>query len=187
MISGVINSSQSNPFLLSGFYASNSFDERFTLWDDLVKVNPGNSMPWLVVGDFNCCRFHSDKIGGNAVPTSRMATFNNFIFETNLLELPSSGLFHTWNNMRTDNPIHLRLDRMLDNEAWVSSFLNSCYKVANSSISNHTPLILKPVTDMRSSPRFMFKNFWCQIFEFWSIFIPIFEAPVQGNPIISLY
>lgn len=122
--------------------------------------------------------FKRKKKCGNVIHGSRMAPFNNLIFENNLLELPSSGVFHTWYNQRTDNPIHLKLDRMLSNDAWIIVFPYSNYKVVNSSISDHTPLILKSITEVRSSPRFMFKVFCCHICDFWDILISIFDAPL---------
>ncbi|KAL0918946.1 hypothetical protein M5K25_010996 [Dendrobium thyrsiflorum] len=187
MITGIVKASHTTPFLLSAVYASNSFDERLALWEDLSKVQSVNTLPWVILGDFNCCRFQSDKKGGNSIPLSRLAPFNNFIFDSHLMELPSSGLFHTWYNQRTDNPIHLRLDRILANVDWVNTFPNSAYKVVNSLISDHTPLILKYDVLVGSRPRFMFKNFWCHIPEFWSILLSIFDAPSNGNPIISLF
>ncbi|KAL0919447.1 hypothetical protein M5K25_011542 [Dendrobium thyrsiflorum] len=187
MISGIIKASHSPPFLLTAVYASNSFADRFALWEDLNKVNSLNTLPWVVLGDFNCCRFQSDKKGGNLIPISRLAPFNNFIFESHLLEIPSSGLFHTWYNQRTENPIHLRLDRILANVEWVNTFPNSAYRVVSSSVSDHTPLILKSEALQGTKHRFMFKNFWCHIPEFWSILLSIFDAPTHGNPIVSLY
>ncbi|KAL0913107.1 hypothetical protein M5K25_016539 [Dendrobium thyrsiflorum] len=187
MITGIVKTSHTIPFLLSAVYASNSFDERLALWEDLSKVQSNNTLPWVILGDFNCCRFQSDKKGGNSIPLSRLAPFNNFIFDSHLVELPSSGLFHTWYNQRTDNPIHLRLDRILANVDWLNTFPNSDYKVVNSLISDHTPLILKSDVPVGSRPRFMFKNFWCHIPEFWSILLSIFDAPSNGNPIISLF
>ncbi|KAL0924452.1 hypothetical protein M5K25_005283 [Dendrobium thyrsiflorum] len=187
MITGIVKTSHTIPFLLSAVYASNSFEERLALWEDLSKIQSNNTLPWVILGDFNCCRFQSDKKGGNSIPLSRLAPFNNFIFDSHLVELPSTGLFHTWYNQRTDNPIHLRLDRILVNVDWLSTFPNSDYKVVNSLISDHTPLILKSDVPVGSKPRFMFKNFWCRIPEFWSILLSIFDAPSSGNPITSLF
>ncbi|XP_020683371.1 uncharacterized protein LOC110100275 [Dendrobium catenatum] len=175
------------PFFLSVVYAANHFEERSLLWDELRQIAPIHGTAWAVLGDFNCCRFPSEKSGGNVLNTSRLAPFNSFIFDANLEDLPSSGNFYTWFNQRADNLIHIKLDRVLINETWISAYPNSYYKVCNSLVLEHTPLILKSKLDRSTSKRFMFKNFWCKIPKFWDILISIFASPSQGNPINSLY
>ncbi|KAL0926686.1 hypothetical protein M5K25_002930 [Dendrobium thyrsiflorum] len=187
LITGVISSNTFTPFLLSVVYASNSFSDRFNLWQDLCSLDPKDSMPWVIMGDFNCCRFQSDKAGGNAIPTSKLAPFNNFIFEANLSKIPSSGIFHTWYNQRTENPIHIRLDRMLANDSWFTAFPSSSYKVKNSLISDHSPLILKENPPLQRFPRFLYKNYWNHLPDFWNVLLEVFDRPIVGNPIIWLY
>ncbi|KAL0916814.1 hypothetical protein M5K25_014354 [Dendrobium thyrsiflorum] len=183
----VISSNTFLPFHLSVVYASNSFSERFNLWHDLCSLDPKDFMPWVIMGDVNCCRFQSDKAGGNVIPNSKLAPFNNFIFEANLSEIPSSGNFHTWYNQRTDNPILIRLDRMLPNDSWFTAFPSSSYKVRNSLISDHSPLILKDNTPLQRFPRFLYKNYWSNLSDFWNVLLEVFDGPIVGNPIIWLY
>ncbi|XP_020684285.1 uncharacterized protein LOC110100904, partial [Dendrobium catenatum] len=187
MISGQLMMGSQSLMILSTVYASNSFDERNKLWADLGVVNPQGSLPWVVICDFNTCRFQSEKKGGNILAIDRLNPINSFIFDNNLLELPSSGNFHTRFNQRLDNPIHLKLDRVLVNEAWINHYPNSHYLVLSSLVSNHTPLILRDHQNFNSKKRFMYKNYWSHIPDFWSILLNIFQTLDLGNPIVRLY
>ncbi|KAL0921203.1 hypothetical protein M5K25_008255 [Dendrobium thyrsiflorum] len=186
-VTGITSAQGSQPCLLSVIYASNSFSERNSLWDDLRSQDPGDSMPWIIIGDFNCCRFQSEKSGGNAIPASKLAPFNEFIFDSKVMEIPSTGIFLTWYNQRTVNPIFIRLDRMLANDAWFRAFPNSSYKVLNSNISDHTPLILNSGNELKLLPRFMYKNFWTKFSKFWTHLVTVFDEPYLGNPISWFY
>ncbi|KAL0911160.1 hypothetical protein M5K25_019277 [Dendrobium thyrsiflorum] len=186
-VTGITSAHGSQPCLLSVIYASNSFSDRFSLWDDLRSQDPRDSMPWIIIGDFNCCRFQSEKSGGNAIPASKLAPFNDFIFYSNVTEIPSTGIFLTWYNQRTVNPILIRLDRMLANDAWFRAFPNSSYKALNSHISDRSPLILNSGHDLKFLPRFMYKNFWSNFSEFWSLLVAVFDEPYTGNPISWFY
>ncbi|KAL0924645.1 hypothetical protein M5K25_005494 [Dendrobium thyrsiflorum] len=187
MITGTIVYGTQPPFLLSVIYASNTFEGRSLLWDDIRKVDPGNNLPWVVMGDFNCCRFQNEKIGGTQIAASRLAPFNSLVFDVNLTDVPSSGNFFTWYNQRLDQPIYSKLDRILSNDKWFDVFPSSSYNVLNSLISDHCPLILKTNIERRNNQRFMYKNYWSKNPEFWESLISVFALPSVGNPIISLY
>ncbi|KAL0919220.1 hypothetical protein M5K25_011302 [Dendrobium thyrsiflorum] len=184
---GSISAQGMSPCLLSVIYASNSFSDRNALWDDLRSQDPGDSMPWIIFGDFNCCRYQSEKSGGNAIPTAKLAPFNDFIFDSKVTEIPSTGIFLTWYNQRTVNPILIRLDRMLANDAWFRAFPNSSYRALNSHISDHSPLILNSGHEFILSTRFMFKSYWTNFKDFWSLLLAVFDEPYSGNPISWFY
>jgi hypothetical protein len=64
----------------------------------------------LLVGDFNFIRSPHDrnKPGSNI---NDMLTFNDFIREQNITELPLKGRTFTWSNLQ-DNPLLEKLDRL---------------------------------------------------------------------------
>lgn len=111
------------------------------------------------MGDFNCCRFSSEKLGGNALHQNQLHDFNNFIFESNMDDLTSIGPSFTWFNQRADSPIHIKLDHMMVNEHWLSSFPDSYYMVKNPDGSDHCPIILKYGVNSSTHHRFLFKNY----------------------------
>ncbi|KAI0493618.1 hypothetical protein KFK09_023737 [Dendrobium nobile] len=133
----------STVYRVSVVYASNSSDERLSLWKDLQDIADGYSGPWIILGDFNCCRSQHEKAGGTLLTNSKVLDFNNMIFNVAAHDLASVGHYFTWFNQRTDNPIHIKLDRMLVNDCWLSYFPNSFYLVDNPQISDHSPIILQ--------------------------------------------
>ncbi|XP_028548140.1 uncharacterized protein LOC110109801 [Dendrobium catenatum] len=162
-------------------------DERISLWEDIRRINPLNNLPWIVAGDFNCCRFISEKAGGNPLSVDRMGHFNTLIFDTALTDLTSTGIFFTWNNQRSDNPISIKLDRSLVNEKWIATFPNSYYKVLSASISDHLPLIIYSGEHIKKIHRFLFKNHWTRYQNFWEVLLDVFATHYEGNPISQFY
>ncbi|KAL0904023.1 hypothetical protein M5K25_026093 [Dendrobium thyrsiflorum] len=68
IISGMISSPTCPPFQLSVIYASNSSNERLELWNYIRSITPSNNTPWIIIGDFNCCRFvFSKPCSGNPI------------------------------------------------------------------------------------------------------------------------
>ncbi|XP_020689773.1 uncharacterized protein LOC110104846 [Dendrobium catenatum] len=112
---------------VSVIYASKNFEERLLLWEQLLSLADGIVLPGIILGDFNCCRYPHEKAGGNAIVASKMTDFNNLIFNIGVHELSSVGHYYTWFNQRADKPIHIKLDRALVNDAWLSTFNNTYF------------------------------------------------------------
>lgn len=55
-------------------------------------------IPWILMGDFNCCRFPTDKLGGNTLIQNQLQDFNATIFDIKLKALASMGNSYTWFN-----------------------------------------------------------------------------------------
>ncbi|KAL0911502.1 hypothetical protein M5K25_019650 [Dendrobium thyrsiflorum] len=156
---------------------------RTHLWDQLRSCVPSQNTPWIVMGDFNCCRFASEKIGGNALTQSSLGELNSMIFDANLTDLPSIGNTYTWFNQRQENPIHIKLDRILVNEYWMNNFPNTYYSIQAPSCSDHCPLILQNSDVIYVNHHFMFKNYWTSLDSFWYLVLDVFSARTSGNPI----
>ncbi|KAI0530847.1 hypothetical protein KFK09_000395 [Dendrobium nobile] len=85
--------------------------------DSLKKNNwPLNSGATneIILGDFNCCRHVHEKEDGYTLHNGKIKYFNNLIFNIGAHDLSSVGHYYTWYNQRTDNPIHIKLDRILN-------------------------------------------------------------------------
>ncbi|KAL0927368.1 hypothetical protein M5K25_001532 [Dendrobium thyrsiflorum] len=187
MISGLIQFGSDSVFFLSIVYASNLQSDRVCLWDNLKEIRPDSNMPWIILGDFNCCRFPFEKSGGSSLSASQTWDFNSFIFDAGLMDLASKGLNFTWFNQRPSDPIHLKLDRMLINETWLEKYPHSFYEVANPICSDHSPIILHPSHQLQIKHRFLFKNLWTKQDDFWADLLHVFALPFRGNPILGLY
>ncbi|XP_020681940.1 uncharacterized protein LOC110099198, partial [Dendrobium catenatum] len=83
------------------------------------------------------------------------------------------------------NPIHIKLDRILVNDDWLTSFSTSYYKVDDPDCSDHSPLILLNSANSSKGQRFMFKNYCLKKPEFWSILLDVFTHPNESSPLCS--
>ncbi|XP_020681303.2 uncharacterized protein LOC110098734 [Dendrobium catenatum] len=167
LIHGVLSAGSFPPILLYVVYACNSMDERRSLWNQLIDLTPPLDQPWIIMGDFNCCRFDTEKVGGTCLSESRLGELNNVVFKCGVQDLSSTGLFYTWCNQRVDNPIHIKLDRVLVNSALLDHLPLAYYKVDAPQGSDHSPLIFNPSHDKPISARFKFKNYWTDMEGFW--------------------
>ncbi|XP_020696710.2 uncharacterized protein LOC110109847 [Dendrobium catenatum] len=187
LIHGLIFSNLNNNFYVTVVYAANSMEDRKALWKDIYDIANSISMPWIILGDFNCCRHSNEKAGGSLLHNSKIMDFHNFIFKTGVHDLSSVGHFFTWYNQRADNPIHIKLDRMLVNDAWLDSYPNSFYIVEDPLISDHSPIILQQEATPLNKRRFQFKNYWTLNPDFWNELISIFSQRYHSSPIHSFY
>ncbi|XP_020692638.1 uncharacterized protein LOC110106898 [Dendrobium catenatum] len=168
-------------------YAANHIDDKKILWDDLLALAVGINHPWAIMGDFNYCRFHFEKVGGNPLPPSRLGELNNFIFDSGMQDLASVGLSFTWFNQRVDLFIHIKLIRTLVNAAFLESFPSAYYKVDPPIGSDHSPLIMMASPVTKTYSQFMFKDYWCKMDGFWEEVLHAFHRPITASPITSFY
>ncbi|KAL0923655.1 hypothetical protein M5K25_007721 [Dendrobium thyrsiflorum] len=173
-------------FLISFIYASNLEADRKCLWDHLSSITPDPDTPWILLGDYNCCRYTSEKLGGKPLPPRGLTDLNSMIFNNCLEDLASVGCNYTWFNNRLVDPIYIKLDRVLVNVAWKSIFPNSFCSFQSPSCSDHTPIIMHSGDNSSSKHRFLFKNYWTKIDRYWSILLEAAYLPLSGNPVSHL-
>ncbi|XP_020680590.1 uncharacterized protein LOC110098192, partial [Dendrobium catenatum] len=171
VIHGLDNAGSLPPFHLSVVYAANSLDNRKVPWDDLLGLSASLPVKKLVV----------------TMSHDRVGELNNFVFEFGVQDLASVGLFYTWFNQRVDFPIHIKLDRMLVNSTFLDVFPTAYYKVDSYSGSDHAPLIIYSSHFRRMASRFMFKEFWTKLDDFWVETQLAFERTPCASPIASFY
>lgn len=76
---------------------------------------------------------------------------------------------------------------MLINNAWLKIYPTSYYKIKPPGYSDHSSLILKASNNMDSNGRFLFKNYWINMEEYWDGVITAFSNHTNGSPIANLY
>ncbi|KAL0912717.1 hypothetical protein M5K25_018709 [Dendrobium thyrsiflorum] len=126
-----------------------------------------------------------DKLKGIATLTSNSSVPKKHTRGKQVMDLQSVGCPFTWFNNRLDNPIHIKLDRVLVNENWLNTFPNSFCSVQPPSCSDHCPLIVKSGDTYNSRHRFLFKNYWTRMDNYWDTMLEIFSVSPCGNPIID--
>ncbi|XP_020689362.2 uncharacterized protein LOC110104548 [Dendrobium catenatum] len=153
--------------------------------NDLLNIANDIDSPWAVVGDFNCCRMPNEKAGGIPLSSTCLGDFNNLIFNAGLHDLSSVGHFYTWFNQQHNNPIHIKLDRVLVNNCWLNSFPNPFYKVGDPSCSDHSPILLMDSGEAQLGHRFMFKNYCTNFPDFWHCLLDTFSQPNDSSALSS--
>ncbi|KAI0510599.1 hypothetical protein KFK09_011207 [Dendrobium nobile] len=107
------------------------------------------------------------------------------LFNAGIQDLSSVGHFYTWHNQQANNPIHIKLDRVLVNDNWLQNFPNSFYIVGDPGCSDHSPLILVNSEVINRGHRFLFKNYVTKFPEFWSCLLEVFSLPNKSSPLSS--
>ncbi|GKV49720.1 hypothetical protein SLEP1_g56454 [Rubroshorea leprosula] len=79
-----------------------------SLWEDLKELVLQTRGLWCLVGDFNMVKNVEEKVGSKAV-TIEMREFNNFIMESELIDIPLMGRKYTW--YQSSGNLMSRIDR----------------------------------------------------------------------------
>ncbi|KAL0908947.1 hypothetical protein M5K25_023462 [Dendrobium thyrsiflorum] len=96
IISGYVSLSNSLSINLSVIYAANNMLDRVALWEQIRQLAQSQVDPWILLGDFNCCRYSHEKAGGTLLNHNNLIELNNLIFDTKLLDIHSVGYKYTW-------------------------------------------------------------------------------------------
>ncbi|KAH7861063.1 hypothetical protein Vadar_021190 [Vaccinium darrowii] len=147
---------------ITGVHASSSLEERKNMWTHLSQLNPGDSQPWVLIGDFNTIVSNEEKQGGIDKEEWEMSDFRKFINDNELIDLGFVGYPFTWNNKRGHGAnIRERLDRALVNVKWRMSYDSGVLKHLRHLGSDHCPLLVVPKTmEDQCFKRFIFDMRW---------------------------
>ncbi|CAN0838702.1 LINE-1 retrotransposable element ORF2 protein [Linum grandiflorum] len=97
-------------------------------------------LPACLMGDFNLVRSQLETSGGER-PIADMDMFNDFIADSELIDLPLCGGTFTHSNLR-GLPTLARLDRVLISHVWEEHFPDCRLSVLPRVCSDHSPLLL---------------------------------------------
>ncbi|CAM8889739.1 unnamed protein product [Rhodiola kirilowii] len=153
---------------MAGFvYASNSQLERAALWQCINNAMSRVSGSWIWSGDFNCLRFHCEKLNGARVRDSDVRDLACLCDNNDLSDITSSGCFYTWSDRHTvGDRIWSKLDRILVNDDMMQMFPQSYGLYPNPGISDHSPAITFLDQVLQRRYWFRFQSFWANTEEF---------------------
>jgi mannosylglycoprotein endo-beta-mannosidase len=188
-ISVLLENSGGLKIILSVIYGENREHDRVALWADLQQVHENYSTnPWLVIGDFNICRYTHEKIGGRDLSISKLQNFNDCLNNCGLTDLKSNASNWSWhNNQSGKSRIYAKLDRGLCNDQWLNLLPESHLEYKSSSTSDHNLMLvqLKPTTI--SGPKtFKFFNHWMSMEGFNDLLQTSWGNSVTGYPMFKL-
>ncbi|RLN23448.1 hypothetical protein C2845_PM07G29970 [Panicum miliaceum] len=140
--------------------------------EELGEVCRLGSLPMLIGGDFSLIRRADEKSSDNC-NQHLMNTFNSFIGNFQLREVPKAGSKYTWTNKQT-KPVFVTLDRFFMSADWESRF-PLCLAWGLTRVgSDHCSIVLD--TGEQGVPRpnyFFFERQW--------LLKPDFQAMVAGK------
>ncbi|KAE8727131.1 TUDOR-SN protein 1 isoform 2 [Hibiscus syriacus] len=129
----------------SNVYGPSVEEEKAAFFDELGLFLNGFSIPLCVGGDFNAYLNEEEKLGRGHNRNS-LETFNHFIQQTGLIDLPLVGGNFTWSSYR-DLPTVVRLDRFLVNCNFSAEFAGINQFLLPKSISDHNAIFLESGAD----------------------------------------
>ncbi|KAL9687995.1 hypothetical protein QQ045_032407 [Rhodiola kirilowii] len=123
-------------------YAQNSQRLRRDLWDDVSDAMGRVNSPWMLLGDFNCICSQEEKLNGAMVREADTKELSDFINQTGLSDIVSSGSFFTWSDKHQQGKrIWCKLDRILCNDSFISKFPSVYGFFPEPGISDHSPAV----------------------------------------------
>ncbi|KAK9713772.1 hypothetical protein RND81_06G050600 [Saponaria officinalis] len=157
----VIDKMTQMQFTYTIIYAFNGVAEREPLWGNLKRLAGQVQGPWAVGGDFNCVTQASERLRGN-VTAAESEPFQVCLDMCNLMDIPASGAFYTWNNKQLPKSrIYSRIDRLLVNSDWPIHFPEHYANFLPEGLFDHTPCVvgMKSYGHNRNRP-FKYFNMW---------------------------
>ncbi|XVE49038.1 hypothetical protein DITRI_Ditri01bG0049900 [Diplodiscus trichospermus] len=181
----------SKKFLFSAIYGYNDEIARRQLWSHLGSLASSyQNLPWLLAGDFNVI-FHPtessryDRSQGFSADTKE---FRECLHQLVVFYHISLGPLFTWSNKQHEGFIAKKLDRVLVNEEWLSTFSNSRVDFLPPGISDHCPAFIQLCHKEFSPPKlFKFFNFWANHPDFMRVVGQSWIQAIAGNPMEVLH
>ncbi|XP_074290946.1 uncharacterized protein LOC141617678 [Silene latifolia] len=173
-------------FHLSIVYGCNDPLDRHRLWTSLVAGSTAE--PWLVLGDFNVVRTPSEKLSNTPPVLQDMLDFNDCLASCNLDDLTCIRVDMTWTNKQDSGTrVWSKLDRVLANPGFISSFPNAFGHFQESGISDHSLVLVHVSYEKKVAKRFSFLNSWAGHPDYLQTVKAAWETPLQGSPMYCFF
>ncbi|KAJ9561549.1 hypothetical protein OSB04_006709 [Centaurea solstitialis] len=171
-------------FFVTFVYGANQGSARQRLWSGVRKFRAiMGDKPWVVAGDFNALLFPHDALGGTSRRNSDMADFSMFVDDVELFDLRYTGIQYSWcQKPKEEGGLRRKLDRVMSNITFTSSFVNASVIFLPRGISDHSPSLLLFSGGVKKHKRgFKFDNFLVENPRFKQIVINGWNTQVDGN------
>lgn len=109
-----------------------------------------------------------------------MLRFRRALNHMQVKEVPLIGRRFTWTNGQ-DNPTMTIIDRSFTTPAWEQIYKDPILHAISSSISDHCPLLMLPITNKYKSTRFRFETFWTNMPGYRECVQSRWQAPTNSN------
>ncbi|KAK9668089.1 hypothetical protein RND81_13G034400 [Saponaria officinalis] len=142
---------------------------------------------WLVLGDFNCVRYGTERQSSVPPDTRAIGEFSNALYAARLDDLNTHGCFFTWTNKQDDGDRKwMKLDRALVNSGWQATFPGSYADALVAGVSDHSPIVVSLFSAVVTRPRqFRFLNSWIADATFLPLVEDTWLYSVRGCPMFQ--
>ncbi|KAK9733165.1 hypothetical protein RND81_04G048100 [Saponaria officinalis] len=173
-------------YMVTFVYGMNDAAKRVSLWSFLCQVTV--SLPWVVLGDFNCVRYHNERIRNSQPDCRAMEAFNDAVCNAGLEDISTRGCVFTWTNKQLSDRKWMRLDRVLVNCQWLLSFPSSYADALCAGVSDHSPLVVASADSTAPTHhQFRFLNCWADDSNFLPPLVNIaWSTDAYGCPMFRL-
>nr|GEZ34524.1 hypothetical protein [Tanacetum cinerariifolium] len=179
-----------NPgFFCSFVYACVRTVDRRSLWKSLsIHKNFVKDKPWIILGDFNACLDPAERSIGGSKFTTAMHDFRNYVEEIEVEDIAMTGLNFTWNKKPgKDDGLLKKLDRVLGNNHFMSTFPFSYALFLPYMLSDHTPAVLFMPKISNAKPKpFKFQNYLTAKNDFIPVVRNVWNSEIDGFSMFSL-
>ncbi|GJW24413.1 RNA-directed DNA polymerase, eukaryota, reverse transcriptase zinc-binding domain protein, partial [Tanacetum coccineum] len=176
-------------FFCSFVYAAVHTVDRRSLWKALHKHKFAvKDRPWVILGDFNACLDPSERSSGCSKVTTAMNDFRDCVSDIEVEDIAMSGLRFTWNKKPgMEGGLLKKLDRVLGNSSFMTSFPSSYAHFLPFMLSDHTPAVfaIPEVTKVKPKP-FKFHNYLSSKDAFIPTVSGVWSNKVEGFSMFSL-
>ncbi|XP_039039864.1 uncharacterized protein LOC120177954 [Hibiscus syriacus] len=180
-------------FIITTVYGNNYGLSRRFIWHHLRDLNISfGSFPWVLGGDFNIYlnpkeSFDFELLGPYYF--SDMKDFHDVLYDLQLCDHPYLGPSFTWSNKKKENYLARKLERVLINPLWSSSFQKSFVEFLAPGPSNHCMALVWLSKDIQTNhPKpFKFFNFWANHQNFLTGVQKSWQQATHGNPMHILF
>ncbi|KAK9037790.1 hypothetical protein V6N11_022690 [Hibiscus sabdariffa] len=143
-------------------YAPPNSENKQKFWESLACLRKDINAKWCVIGDSNVVARPEDKCAGNPFDHNQAKWYYDFLDQTYLMEIPSSGGTFTWSNRRkSEEAILEKLDQILSSMEWNFLFPKTISIIDAAIASDHSPVIvLTNGIEKKSKREFKFESRW---------------------------
>nr|GEU69380.1 RNA-directed DNA polymerase, eukaryota [Tanacetum cinerariifolium] len=153
--------STSTPIMLISVYASQYFNEKKLLWNRLSSLMTGWNGKTIIMGDFNEVRWEHKRYG-SIFHRNQAHALNEFISQTNLIDISLGGFMCTWSDKEALKMS--KIDRFLTSEGLLSIFPHFSGLVLMRHLSDPQCILLHEVVkDYGATPFRLFHSWFLEL------------------------
>jgi hypothetical protein len=155
-------------------------DKKVEFIDELHSILTSWQGPMLIGGDFNLCRYATDKSNGR-INKKIVDCFNDWINRCALIEINLANRKFTWSNDQAI-PVLAKLDRVFASPDWERAYPLVRVTALPREISDHTPLLVDTGgNQMFGKKKFRFEKLWLERADFKEVVVKAWSTTCASN------